>query len=797
MIHSAGALQYNLHPDDLGDEESLASASDPQTETDEVFQCVPCWVMFRTEEELIQHRQSSACSQSEPVPCRTAVAQPAASTPKQQSQTQTGPDTSSVLKLSGPQGQDQNVSAAPQQPVENKQGKSGCGSGGLIQFQCGDCSCLFESLSQWLQHCKLQECRKTAPGEPGGQNSREQEGAEAGPAPAEAGVTEALTSEAQSESADAQKQITDSQNTQEEKERDEGERPVSEERKKKKKNATAAVTTCRSFQCGECGAGFSWQPALVVHRRTEHGLDEPLHQCLECEQSFMNTALFVEHCKTHRDRLARKPRVKRTQRPKDRAENGNQEKEIIRRRPKKTRLKTRTTSSALGSESEEKPKKRRRAKHECPQCGRSFISPAYLRAHVLGHSGQKQFRCEICDKLFTYRNNLRRHQFLHTGQRPYMCDRCGRTFTQASHLKCHIQLHDRGICSRSWPQNTAWAPCNSSHEGPKLPHACPDCPCHFATRTQLLMHRKMCPICERSFKWRGSLPGHIIRHTDNKLFSCHVCGKTFSYKSNLARHLIIHAGTRPYACKHCGKTFNQSSNLHQHLVVHTKGRAHRQGNESEGGADGGDAVLELLQACPDCPASFKTIGQLQQHRLSHLGQDSSPCTTCGQEPCTCQQQQDQDPNLHHESWSCPRCSTQFNSQMALDEHAQSCAVNVAGRRRARRRGGPRRTGWQVRCVMCSICCSSPEDLEVHQLSHVGQPQLKCPLSPCEDRFVCSSALQYHLNSHFPGPTCQNLRPEGLLDLSTPQPVEETEVETTVAVIPIWEVFQSDPAPAGP
>ncbi|KAG7469283.1 hypothetical protein MATL_G00127190 [Megalops atlanticus] len=283
------------------------------------------------------------------------------------------------------------------------------------------------------------------------------------------------------------------------------------------------------------------------------------------------------------------------------------------------------------------------------------------------------------------------------------------------------------------------------------------------TQSQLLMHRKMCPICERAFKWRGSLPAHIVRHTDNKLFSCDVCGKTFSYQTNLARHLIIHTGTRPYACSHCGKTFNQSSNLRQHLLVHAKAGGRRQPVDQGEGVGGDEAVSQLIHTCPDCTLSFKTQAQLQKHRLSHTGQDSISCSNCGLPSCKCQEQENLPSvtNQDGEVKSCPRCSAQFDSQPVLDSHAQSCPAE-GGRGRAHRRGRRRKSARQTECDLCGRCCTSQEELEAHQLSHVGQSQLQCPLSPCQRRFTSSSALQNHLFSHFPGPTCRNLRPECLV-----------------------------------
>jgi len=50
-------------------------------------------------------------------------------------------------------------------------------------------------------------------------------------------------------------------------------------------------------------------------------------------------------------------------------------------------------------------------RHECPECGKRFITPSKLARHVL----------------------------MHTGERPYTCPHCLRPFSQASNMRLHIQ----------------------------------------------------------------------------------------------------------------------------------------------------------------------------------------------------------------------------------------------------------------------------------------------------------------------------------------------------------------------
>ena len=57
-----------------------------------------------------------------------------------------------------------------------------------------------------------------------------------------------------------------------------------------------------SFLCVCCGSSFSSEPALVAHRRSQHGLQEALHHCPVCGESFMNTTLFLYHRRQHREK---------------------------------------------------------------------------------------------------------------------------------------------------------------------------------------------------------------------------------------------------------------------------------------------------------------------------------------------------------------------------------------------------------------------------------------------------------------------------------------------------------------
>ncbi|KAG5441078.1 hypothetical protein CSKR_114457 [Clonorchis sinensis] len=130
------------------------------------------------------------------------------------------------------------------------------------------------------------------------------------------------------------------------------------------------------------------------------------------------------------------------------------------------------------------------------------------------------------------------------------------------------------------------------------------------------VHR--CPVCEKTFQYKGRLKQHQISHTDYHGFQCSLCSNVYKYPSDLRAHMgtihstvfarcqrtsteqmresheagnpcreckklfktwrclqqhqqLIHKGTGWSVCEECGKTFTQKNNLYSHIrTVHRK-----------------------------------------------------------------------------------------------------------------------------------------------------------------------------------------------------------------------------------
>ena len=51
-----------------------------------------------------------------------------------------------------------------------------------------------------------------------------------------------------------------------------------------------------------------------------------------------------------------------------------------------------------------------------------------------------------------------------------------------------------------------------------------------------------CSECPSSFKTKGHLTNHMVRHTGERRYACHLCPQRFAHKTSLTLHLRWHRG---------------------------------------------------------------------------------------------------------------------------------------------------------------------------------------------------------------------------------------------------------------
>lgn len=160
--------------------------------------------------------------------------------------------------------------------------------------------------------------------------------------------------------------------------------------------------------------------------------------------------------------------------------------------------------------------------HKCPHCSRTFKSIKYLRFHMKGHLGYKQFRCTICQKEYLSGHLLKKHMEAHVSERRYKCGECGKLYKTIGHVREHMRAH--------------------SDERP--------------------FH---CSKCDRGYKTKNALQVHERTHGNEKPYVCHYCTRSFREKGSLVRHIRHHTGEKPYKCPKCGRGFAEHGTLNRHM----------------------------------------------------------------------------------------------------------------------------------------------------------------------------------------------------------------------------------------
>jgi uncharacterized Zn-finger protein len=77
----------------------------------------------------------------------------------------------------------------------------------------------------------------------------------------------------------------------------------------------------------------------------------------------------------------------------------------------------------------------------CKFCGETFPDVSALVTHLPAHTGERPFKCSFCGKAFKLRHHMRDHCRVHTGERPFRCTLCGKTFSRSTILKAHEKTH--------------------------------------------------------------------------------------------------------------------------------------------------------------------------------------------------------------------------------------------------------------------------------------------------------------------------------------------------------------------
>jgi KRAB domain-containing zinc finger protein len=245
----------------------------------------------------------------------------------------------------------------------------------------------------------------------------------------------------------------------------------------------------------------------------------------------------------------------------------------------------------------------------CPDCGKSFYSPFYLRTH-LKNSGDKE-ACIHCGSVFIRGRDIQSHLLKVHGQETVLCKYCPTLFTSDIRLKKHLhKAHSENAwtcsdCGRSFPGKASFEVHTQMH----AVRTCRACGAQFSNRGCYREHRAKCEPDARPIT--ASMPRNKRANIrDPATFTCDYCGKTYFSRPQLKNHIIwIHMDVRPHQCQWCGKRFYTPARLAEHCIVHTR---------------------ERNFSCDICGAKLVSKMAAVYHRRRHTGEKPYECEDCGE-----------------------------------------------------------------------------------------------------------------------------------------------------------------------
>ncbi|XP_054478224.1 zinc finger protein 1035 [Anoplopoma fimbria] len=402
------------------------------------------------------------------------------------------------------------------------------------------------------------------------------------------------------------------------------------------------------------------------------------------------------------------------------------------------------------------------------------------------HSGEKtpkvenetraKYKCPLCPRLFKYSFNRARHlrdcvrNFICGGKEKisgkYRCPLCHVTFTSSSNRYRHIKTSCLKECVNRLAKERAKSKKqvkqtetkeidlktqSKQDEEKKLPeevekakkthpaltalkpvprYKCNLCPavfCHASGKYRHMKKHELFKLTGKMVRYRNSVfsikskpatlsssnteenkdcPKSIVT-TGSLAPGCKFCGECFDTPQSLEKHVRSHRGEKPYRCLECGKGFKKRAYLIGHKIVHQR----------------------RIQ-CTVCRKILPTIGELIQHRSSHLKRGMLQCPDC--------HRQFQYPAhlLRHLDGHRRRENRkrQLGERPSLKPQESLDSV--------KEQSGPK----QLQCSLCKEVFNDAQVLRKHCLTHISESSSnQCPF--CKDDFSNRRYLLRHMVKH--------------------------------------------------
>lgn len=184
----------------------------------------------------------------------------------------------------------------------------------------------------------------------------------------------------------------------------------------------------------------------------------------------------------------------------------------------------------------------------CKICHKKYELKRRLKTHIIVHL-KKTLICPLCNIAFIYRRDLIKH---------CMCQ-CNSDF--------HVKIPPESLPAKRKRDMSI----NPEDPAKKSKRVKKDNQAKDPSKvlkkllkpTSSVRRLFTCQICNRAFKKKHHLRGHMTVHTWKKPFVCPYCSASFTRKASLERHMATH--TLSCLCHICGRSFPTNKTLNDHL----------------------------------------------------------------------------------------------------------------------------------------------------------------------------------------------------------------------------------------